>query len=72
VTNGYTFTEVKKNHELEVTFGEDRNDNDIPDDEEDHYTITTSVEGGNGTVNPEGETDKIKGESQLVRFAPVQ
>ncbi|MBQ6281960.1 MAG: InlB B-repeat-containing protein, partial [Bacilli bacterium] len=72
VTNGYTFTEVKEDHTLEVTFYVDRNDNNIPDDEEDHFTITTSVEGENGTVEPEGETDLIKGESLTVTLTPSE
>ena len=71
VTNGYTFTYVTADHELIVTFSEDRNGNNIPDDEEDHYTITTSVDGGNGNVNPSGDTDLIKGENLTVSFVPT-
>ena len=42
----YTFTQVKENKTLEVTFGEDKNNNGTPDDEE--YRTITYTDGVDG------------------------
>ena len=70
IENGYTFKNVKEDHKLVVTFGEDENTNNIPDDEEEPFVISTSVNGGNGTVSPNGDTEMLPGESLLVTFKP--
>ncbi len=38
--DGYKFEDVIADHEITVKFGEDQNENNIPDDEEDHFSVT--------------------------------
>ena len=56
--NGYTFSYVTADHTITVKYSEDRNGNDTPDDEENHYTVTATA-GANGSVSPAGATDVI-------------
>ena len=69
LSEGYTFEYVTEDHTIVVRYGEDENDNDIPDDEE-YFTITSSVDGGNGTIDPEGDNEYVYGSDAPYTFAP--
>lgn len=50
--NTYTFSNVQADHSIVVTFAEDADDNGIPDKYK-TYTVTASVDGTNGSINPD-------------------
>ena len=62
-SSGYTFEYVTEDHAIVVSYAADENENNIPDDEE-YFTITSSVSGENGTIAPDGETSVLYGNDQ--------
>lgn len=62
----YTFTNIKQNHTIDVTFKE-------AVEPPDTFTITAShipADGSYGTINPVGDVQVVAGDSKLFNFTP--
>ena len=54
----YTFADVREDHTISVTFGEDTNNNNVPDANEGTVTLTYNANGGEGSAPAGQSADK--------------
>ena len=54
----YTFADVREDHTISVTFGEDTNNNNVPDANEGTVTLTYNANGGEGSAPAGQSSDK--------------
>jgi uncharacterized protein YndB with AHSA1/START domain len=54
----YTFADVREDHTISVTFGEDTNNNNVPDANEGTVTLTYNANGGEGSAPADQSADK--------------